>query len=94
MWDIASVGEYGLPSGTTSGIVEAIVIWALGIFGFLGIIAFVISGVLYLTAAGDAEAEKKAKKAMTMGIIGVVVGLVGFVAIQAIDVILDAGSGF
>lgn len=93
-WNVANAGNYGLPSGTIAGIVQAVVSWALGIFGFLGIIAFVIAGLFYLTAAGDAEVEKKAKLAMKMGIIGIVVGLIGYVVIQAVDAMLNAGTSF
>jgi hypothetical protein len=52
----------------------------------------VISGIFYLTAAGDADQEKKAKLAMKMGIFGIVVGLVGLVIIQAVDLLLRAGG--
>lgn len=84
----------GLPGGKISEIVRGVVTWALGIFGFLGIIAFLISGILYLTAAGNAEQEKTAKNAMKMGIIGIVVGLLGFVIIKAVDTMLNARGDF
>ena len=93
-FDLQELGTFGLPGGEISSIVENIVTWLLGIFGFLGIIAFVISGIFYLTAAGDAKQEEKAKLAMKMGITGIVVGLVGFVAIKAIDALLRGNSGF
>lgn len=78
----------GLPSATVKDIVEKGLSWMLGLFGVVGMIAFVISGTLYLTAAGDAEQEKKAKKAMQVSIIGVIVGLAGLVALQAVDALL------
>lgn len=81
----------GLPNGTIKGIISNIMLWILGIFGFIGVIGFVISGILYLTAAGNAEQEKTAKKAMTMSIIGVVVGLLGLVILQAANTLLGAG---
>jgi hypothetical protein len=94
MWSVQELGAFGLPSGRITEIIKNIVSWLLYIFGFLGIIAFVISGIMYLTAAGDTEQEKKAKGAMKMGIMGVIVGLAGFVVIQAIDTALNAGSMF
>lgn len=94
MWKASDLGGYGLPSGTFSGITNGIVTWALGLFASLGILAFVIAGIWYLTAAGDAEQEKKAKLAMKMGIIGIVVGLIGFVVIKAVDAMLNAGTSF
>jgi hypothetical protein len=93
-WHISNADGFGLPTGTVSGVVAGILSWILGIFGFLGIIAFIISGVFYLTAAGDAEQEKKAKAAMKMAIFGIIVGLVGVVAIKAVDAMLNARSGF
>lgn len=84
----------GLAESTVQEVVTNLLEWLLGIFGFLGIIAFVIAGIFYLTAAGDPEQEKKAKNAMKMGILGVIVGLSGFVLIQAIDAALNAGNAF
>jgi len=54
----------------------------------------VISGIMYLTAAGDEDQITKAKSAMKWSIVGVIVGLGGFVAIQAIDSWLDEGTKF
>jgi hypothetical protein len=67
--------------------------WALSIFGFLGIIGFVISGVWYLLAAGDETLAKRAKNGMLYSIIGVVVGLIGLVIIFAANSLLS-GSWF
>lgn len=94
MFNIEELGGFGLPDATVSGIIKGIVMWLLGIFGFLGIIAFVISGIYYLTAAGDAEQEKKAKLVMKMAIMGILVGLMGFIVIQAINMMLSAKSRF
>lgn len=82
-WQVSSYSVFGLPGGTVTDIVDNLLMWLLWIFGTIGIIGFVISGIMYLTAGGDAEQEKKAKKAMLMSIIGVVVGLAGWVILQA-----------
>jgi riboflavin transporter FmnP len=91
-WSIDNYGTdiTGLPGGTIEDIVSNVAMWLLGIFGFIGVIGFVIAGIFYLTAAGDAEQEKKAKKAMTMSIAGVVVGLLGLVILKAADSLLNA----
>lgn len=78
----------GLPSNSIHNIIFTIFIWLLGIFGFIGIIGFVISGIMYLTAAGNDTQITKAKDAMKWSIIGVVVGLVGLIIIQAVDAAL------
>lgn len=79
--------EVGLPNPPTgvSGILINVMNWLLGIFGFIAIIAFVVSGIQYMTAAGNENVIEKAKRNMTYSIIGVIVGLAAFVIIQAVD---------
>ena len=64
--------------------------WLLYIVGFLGVIGFAISGVLYLTAAGDDDRINKAKSAMLYSIIGVVVAIAGLIMVNFVSNILDA----
>ncbi|EKE16033.1 MAG: hypothetical protein ACD_11C00054G0023 [uncultured bacterium] len=75
---------YGLPEGSILGIISNLLTWLLAIFGMAGIIGFVISGIMYLTAAGDSGQIDKAKSTMMNSIIGIIVGLSGFIALQAI----------
>ncbi len=86
-WSINSVSGYGLPGeGYNIGdILMRLLQWVLGIFGILAVLAFVISGIMYLTASGDADQIKRAKTAMIWSIVGVVVGLGGVVIIQTIE---------
>lgn len=93
-WNMANVTGFGLPEGSVSGIIANLLMWILAIFGVLGVLGFVISGIMYLVSAGDEDMIKKAKSAMKWSIIGVIVGLVGVVVIQAISVALDEGSNF
>lgn len=93
-WSLGNLGGFGLPEGSVMGIIKNLLMWLLGIFGLLGIIGFVISGILYLTAAGDEGQIDKAKTAMKYSIIGVVVGLIGIVVIQAIDLALRGFGNF
>jgi hypothetical protein len=81
--------SYGLPTGTIYYIIENILMWLLAIFGFIGIIGFAISGIMYLLSAGSSGMAENAKKGMIYSIIGIVVGLGGFVIIQAIDAMLS-----
>ena len=78
-----------LPGGTIVSIIRTGMNYLLAILGFIGIIAFVISGILYLTAAGDEKRAEKAKNAMTAAITGVIVALIGFVIIQAVNTFLQ-----
>jgi len=93
-WSVGNIMGYGLPSGSITGIIANILLWILRIFAIIGVIGFVISGILYLTAAGSEERMESAKKAMLYSIIGVIVGLAGVVIIQAVDLALNSISGF
>lgn len=84
----------GLPSGNLTTVISNFTYWILGIFGFLAIISFLISGIMYFLAAGDDKQEEKAKKQMTWSIIGVVIGLVGLVIIYAVNSILGGTTRF
>lgn len=91
-WNIGNISGFGLPDQPIWNIVRNLVLWTLYIFGFLGILGFVISGIMYLISFGDDDMIKKAKKAMYYSIIGVIVGLVGFILIQSIQSALEGGS--
>lgn len=82
----------GLSSASVSYILETFMKWLLGILGFLGVIAFVISGIQYLTSAGDDDSISTAKRNMKYSIIGVVVALSGFIIIQAVTTALSGTS--
>jgi hypothetical protein len=91
---IGNAQSAGTPSGTIIGIITSTMNWLLAILGFLGIIGFVIAGILYLTAAGDEGQIDKAKTAMMYSIIGVIVALLGFVVIQAVNAWLNQSTNF
>ena len=75
----------GTPNGTIFGIIQKTMNWLLSILGFLGVIGFVIAGILYLTAAGDEKRMASGKNAMIYSISGIIVALLGFVIIQAVN---------
>ena len=68
--------------------------WLLGIFGFLAVIAFVISGIQYLMAAGDEDQAKAAKRNVQYSIVGIIVALSGFVILTAINAALTGSTTF
>lgn len=89
------IPSVGLPQGgDLKTVVTNFMKWLLAIFGFLAIIAFIISGIIYITSAGDEDRQKTAKNAMNYSIIGVIVGLSGYVIIQAISSLLGGSSTF
>ena len=84
----------GLPTGSIYNIISSTLSWLLGILGFIAVIGFVISGILYLTAAGNEAQAEKAKNAMTYSIIGVIVALIGYVIIQAVNAWLGTSAAW
>ena len=81
------------PTGSSGGhpiaaVLEKFLNWLLGIFGFLAIIAFIIAGVLYLTAQGDESQIQRAKKMVVYGVVGIVIGLAGVIIVRTIDTLL------
>ena len=86
-------GPFGLPSGSIYNIIGGFVDWLLAIFGFLGILGFVISGIMYLVSAGNDALAKTAKSGMMYSIIGIVVGLSGFIIMQAVNGLLSGMGG-
>lgn len=84
--------DVGLPNADFPKIIEGLVRWLLLIFGFLAIISFLISGIMYLMAAGDEKSQEKAKRQMQYAITGVIVGLIGLVVLFAVDRLLRGGG--
>jgi multisubunit Na+/H+ antiporter MnhB subunit len=82
----------GLPVDSIYSIIMRTMNWLLAILGFIGIIGFVIAGILYLTAAGSEDQIEKAKSAMMYSILGIVVALIGFVIIKAVEGWLTSGT--
>ncbi|MCX6765482.1 MAG: hypothetical protein NT136_00770 [Candidatus Moranbacteria bacterium] len=84
----------GLSDTPVADIIENFLMWLLGIFGFIAIIAFIISGIQYLTSAGEEKAIETAKRNMKWSIVGVIIALAGFVIILAVDAALKASSTY
>lgn len=73
------------PQGGIAEIIYNFMYWLMAIFGMLSIIAFVISGIQYVTSAGDDSQIETAKTNMKWSIVGVLVGLSGLIIITAIS---------
>lgn len=89
-------GNTGLanPSGGLFAIISNFLMWLIGIFGFLALVGFIISGIQYILAAGDEGIMETAKRNMTYTIIGVIVGLSGLVILNAVTAALNAAPIF
>lgn len=90
------IGGVCFPSGTglsEKSIIEiltAFIGWILGIFGFIALLGFIISGLQYIFATGDEGMAETAKRNMKYSIIGVIVALSGWIVIKAVDALLNA----
>ena len=82
----------GLSNAHVDTLLMKLMNWLLGIFGFIAIIAFVISGLQYLLATGDEKMAETAKRNAQYSIVGIIVALSGWVIIQAIDQALSIGG--
>lgn len=82
----------GLPAGSITGILTSAMNWLLTIVAILGVIGFVIAGILYLTAAGDEDQIARGKRAMIYSIVGIIVALLGLVIISAAKSLLSGTS--
>ncbi len=58
------------------------------IFGLIALIAFVVAGILFLTAGGDPEKIKLARTAFLWGIVGIVVGILAYSIVTIIETAL------
>jgi len=94
--EVDKIGGVCFPTGTglsdksVLDIISALIGWLLAIFGFIALIGFIISGLQYLTAAGDESQAETAKRNMQYSIIGIIVALSGFIVIKAVDTLLNA----
>lgn len=81
-----------LPGGSLVNILTNGMNWLLIVVGILGVIGFVIAGIIYLTAAGDEGQIDKGKQAMVYSIVGVIVALLGVVIIKSVQAMLGGTS--
>ena len=77
---VLSNAQYGgmapVPNLAILGANIARAVWV--VFTVIVIIAFISSGILFLTAQGDPEKIKKARLALIWGVAGVVVGILAY----------------
>jgi hypothetical protein len=87
---LPNCGLLGLSCRPIEDIILNLVKWLLGIFGFIAVIAFIISGIQYLISAGNENMQERAKKNLIYSITGVIVGLSGLIIVYAVQKILLA----
>lgn len=99
--NVALGGGIAIPAGTglpdpadTTGqgpvvqVTVQIMEWVLGVFMIVAIIAFVYTGILFLTSGGNQYQADAAKKSFTYSVIGVIAVGSALVLLNTIDTIL------
>jgi len=71
-------------------VIENVTNWVLGIAGSLAVLFIIISGIRYITSAGNQAQHEAAKKNLTSAIIGLVIILISFVIVQVISRVLTS----
>jgi hypothetical protein len=82
------------PDNPVWAVLDSLVFWLLSIFGTIAVMAFVVSGLMYLTSGGNENQIDTAKTYMIWSIVGVIVALSGFIILYAIDTWLNGYGGF
>ncbi|MEI8343779.1 MAG: hypothetical protein WCF93_02435 [Candidatus Moraniibacteriota bacterium] len=90
--DTSAGGGTNLPTGSITNIITNGMRFLLIMVGILGVIGFVISGIIYLTAAGNEDQVGLGKKALIASITGVIVALLGIVILQAVKGLLAGNN--
>jgi len=80
-----NLGNFNLPDTSVYDIITSLLEWLLMIFTVLAVLAFVISGIMYLTAGAVSDNAQKAKDTMKYSIIGIVIALSGYIIINFIN---------
>jgi len=83
-FSLAGLDCLNIPKSSIAAIILKIMLWLLFIVGFLSIIGFTVSGILYITSAGDDERTKKAKDILFYSIIGTIVAISGLIIVKFI----------
>ncbi len=72
----------GAPEVNINGLVNNLLAKIWVVFAGIAVVAFLVAGILFLTAQGNAEKIATARQAFLWGVAGVVVGILSFVIIQ------------
>ncbi len=79
-------------SGSLSELIIKVINYLLIFAGMIAVLAIVIGGFWYITAAGNEEQSEKGKKALINAIIGIVIVSLAFVIVRVISHTLTSGS--
>jgi heme/copper-type cytochrome/quinol oxidase subunit 2 len=90
---VPSAAATGLSAAEPGTIIIGVINWLMGIVGLIAMLVFVVSGWMYLTAAGDEKKTEEAKNNIKYAITGVVVALVAYVAVSLVANLMGVSTG-
>ena len=67
-----------LPERSLKEILGTITGYASFLLGAIGVIMFIVGGIMYVTAAGNPDKVSTATKLITYAIVGILIGLLGY----------------
>lgn len=73
------------PENPVWTVLDTFLKWLLLVFGVIALIAFAVSGIMYLTSGGNENQIETAKRYMIWSVVGVIVALLGYIIILAVD---------
>lgn len=80
--------ETGLPCRNAEDVLITVLNYSLAIFTLLGVIGFIVSGIMFITSGGSTSRATTARMVLVNSIIGIIVGLSGYIIISTINAIL------
>ena len=80
----AQIRSYGSSNVTVESLVDTVVAKSWIVFAAVAVICFLVSGIMFLTAEGDAAKIKTARSSFIWGIAGVVVGIISYSIISIV----------
>jgi type IV secretory pathway VirB2 component (pilin) len=78
----------GLPDRDLVDVIASVTRFVTGLVAVLAVLMIVISGIVYITSAGESDKITRAKSWLTYSIIGLVVSLLAYVIVIAVGTAL------
>ncbi|MBD3245197.1 MAG: hypothetical protein GF335_04350 [Candidatus Moranbacteria bacterium] len=83
----------GLPDSEFSKALKGVLNFTTMLLAGLGVLGFLISGILYISATGNEERMQLGKRGMMYSAIGIAVGALGYVIVQTTAAIMKNEKG-
>jgi hypothetical protein len=92
---LTKADDSGLSNTTFGNILYGAINFGAFLLGALGVLGFIISGILYITSTGNDDRMEMAKKGMMYSFIGIAVGGLGYAFVITMQKVFQgANTGF